>query len=213
VVNKDHWKCPEVCNLSSYFYRWKGLWVTQDPFYSKFCTLVLLLLFVLLTEVAPFEHIVFVIVLFEFPSKTLYTWRVICKPVSSNLYLYQYIPFLVRLWARRELIPTGNTTENRQNNATYVSYDPAKARNEFARSNCTYTREFDVIPATGASYWPIIAQCTRVRVKPDILKIQNKYFYSSYSNEILYTKALEYKEYFQGPTCGEGTLTRWNFKI
>jgi hypothetical protein len=49
-------------------------------------------------------------------------------------------------------------------------YDPAKARNEFARSNCTYTREFDVIPATGASYWPIIAQCTQVRVKPDILK-------------------------------------------
>jgi hypothetical protein len=26
------------------------------------------------------------------------------------------------------------------------------------------------IPATGASYWPIIAQCTQVRVKPDILK-------------------------------------------
>jgi hypothetical protein len=25
-------------------------------------------------------------------------------------------------------------------------------------------------PATGASYWPIIAQCTQVRVKPDILK-------------------------------------------
>jgi hypothetical protein len=24
--------------------------------------------------------------------------------------------------------------------------------------------------ATGASYWPIIAQCTQVRVKPDILK-------------------------------------------
>ena len=35
------------------------------------------------------------------------------------------------------LIPTGNTTENYQNNATFVSYDPAKARNEFARSNCT----------------------------------------------------------------------------
>jgi hypothetical protein len=67
-------------------------------------------------------------------------------------------------------MPTGNTTENRKNNATYVSYDPAKARNGFARSNCTYTREFDVNPVTGASYWPIIAQCTRVRVKPDIMK-------------------------------------------
>jgi hypothetical protein len=31
-------------------------------------------------------------------------------------------------------------------------------------------REFDVNPGTGASYWPIIAQCTRVRVKPDIMK-------------------------------------------
>jgi hypothetical protein len=27
-------------------------------------------------------------------------------------------------------------------------------------------------------------------------KFQNKYFYLPYSNEILYTKALEYKEYF-----------------
>ena len=49
---------------------------------------------------------------------------------------------------------------------TFVSY----ARNGFYRSKCTYTREFDVIPATGASYWPIIAQYTRVQVKPDILK-------------------------------------------
>jgi hypothetical protein len=47
---------------------------------------------------------------------------------------------------------------------------PWKGQKWFARSNCTYTREFDVIPATGASYWPIIAQCTQVRVKPDILK-------------------------------------------
>jgi hypothetical protein len=117
----------------------------------------------------PFDHIVFVLVLFESPSKTL------IRVLFASLYLqicifYQYIPFLVRLWARSELIPTGNTTENRQNNATYVSYDPAEARNEFARSNCTYTREFDVIPATGASYWPIIAQCTQVRVKPDHLE-------------------------------------------
>jgi hypothetical protein len=76
----------------------------------------------------PFEHIVFVIVLFESPSKTL------LRVLFASLYLqicifYQYIPFLVRLWARSELIPTGNTNENRQNNATYVSYDPAKARN------------------------------------------------------------------------------------
>jgi hypothetical protein len=31
---------------------------------------------------------------------------------------------------------------------------------------------------------------------PDILKIQNKHFYSPYSNETFYIKALEYKEYF-----------------
>jgi hypothetical protein len=76
----------------------------------------------------PFEHIVFVIVLFESPSETL------LRVLFASLYLqicifYQYIPFLVRLWARSELIPTGNTNENLQNNATYVSYDPAKARN------------------------------------------------------------------------------------
>ena len=44
----------------------------------------------------PFEHIVFVIVLFESPSKTL------LRVLFASLYLqicifYQYIPFLVRL--------------------------------------------------------------------------------------------------------------------
>ena len=31
-------------------------------------------------------------------------------------------------------------------------------------------REFDVIPAKGAPYWPSITQYTRVRVKPDIFE-------------------------------------------
>jgi hypothetical protein len=58
----------------------------------------------------PFEHIVFAIVLFESPSKTL------LRVLFASLYLqicifYQYIHFLVRLWARSELIPTGNTNE------------------------------------------------------------------------------------------------------
>jgi hypothetical protein len=75
----------------------------------------------------PFAHIVFVIVLFESPSKTL------LRVLFASLYLqicifYQYILFLVWLWARSELIPTGNTTENRQNNATFVSYDLAQRR-------------------------------------------------------------------------------------
>jgi hypothetical protein len=32
------------------------------------------------------------------------------------------------------------------------------------------TREFDVIPATGASYWPIIAQCTQSATKTRYLE-------------------------------------------
>jgi hypothetical protein len=81
----------------------------------------------------PFEHIVFVMVLFEYPSKTL------LRVLFASLYLqicmfYQYISFLVQLWARSELIPTGNTTENRQNNATFVSYDLASVTQTVFRS-------------------------------------------------------------------------------
>jgi hypothetical protein len=54
--------------------------------------------------------------------------------------------------------------------------------------------------ATGTPYSPILACGTRMRVKtrryPIFFKIQNKHFYSPYSNEILDIKALEYKEYF-----------------
>jgi hypothetical protein len=52
--------------------------------------------------------------------------------------------------------PWGNTTKNRQNNATLVSRDSGNARNGFYRSKGTYTRGFDVIPAKGAPYWPSI---------------------------------------------------------
>jgi hypothetical protein len=48
--------------------------------------------------------------------------------------------------------------------------------------------DFHVHWATGTPYWPILPF--------DILKIQNKHFYSPYSNETFYIKALEYKEYF-----------------
>jgi hypothetical protein len=54
------------------------------------------------------------------------------------------------------LIPTGNTTKNRQNNAKFVSRDSGNAGNGFYRSKGTYTREFDVIRAKGAPYWPSI---------------------------------------------------------
>ena len=41
------------------------------------------------------------------------------------------------------LIPTGNTNEKRQNNATLVSYDPGKARNgsqgQIARTRVSLT--------------------------------------------------------------------------
>jgi hypothetical protein len=67
----------------------------------------------------PFEHIVFVMVLFESPSKPL------LRVLFASLYLqicifYQYISFLVQLWARSELIPTGNTSENRQNRQKWI---------------------------------------------------------------------------------------------
>jgi hypothetical protein len=62
-------------------------------------------------------------------------------------------------------------------------------------SKSTYTREVDVIPATGASYYCAIYARASIK-NTSSWKIQNKYFYSPYSNEILYTKALEYKEYF-----------------
>jgi hypothetical protein len=124
--------------------------------------------------------------------------------IFKSVSFINIFPFLVRLWARSELIPTGNTTKKRQNNATFVSYDTAKARNGFGRSNCTYTREFDVIPATGASYYcAIIAQCQLLRNVRGASKTRhfekfkiNISTRSPYSNEILYTKALEYKEYF-----------------
>jgi hypothetical protein len=50
---------------------------------------------------------------------------------------------------------------------------------------------------TGTRYWPILACGTRVRLKTryfEIFKINISNW--PYSNEILYTKALEYKEYF-----------------
>ena len=60
-------------------------------------------------------------------------------------------------WPEFAIIPTGNTTKYRQNNATLVSRDSGNARNGFYRSKCTYTLDYDVIPAKGAPYWPSIA--------------------------------------------------------
>jgi hypothetical protein len=76
----------------------------------------------------PFEHIVFVIVLFESPSKTLLR-MLLASQYLKFASLITVFPFLVLLWSRSELIPTGNTTKNRLNNATFVSYDPSNARN------------------------------------------------------------------------------------
>jgi hypothetical protein len=66
------------------------------------------------------------------------------------------------------LIPTGNTTKNRQNNTKFVSRDSGNARNTFYRSKCTHTREFDVIPARGSSllankYYVIQARESKTR--------------------------------------------------
>jgi hypothetical protein len=77
----------------------------------------------------PFTHIVFVIALFESPSKTLYRVLLASLYIQICIFYHQYIYSISCPTARSELIPTGNTTKNRQNNATFVSYDPAKARN------------------------------------------------------------------------------------
>ena len=53
----------------------------------------------------------------------------------------------------------------------------------------------------------------RVSKNPISWKIQNKYFKWPYSNEIFYTKALEYKEYFNILTWGEFRRVQDIFKI
>jgi hypothetical protein len=77
------------------------------------------------------------------------------KPLSkvlfARLYLqicifYQDISISCRSVSSKWVNPNRKYDEKRHNNATFVSYDPAKAKNGFVRSNCTYTREFDVIP-------------------------------------------------------------------
>jgi hypothetical protein len=117
----------------------------------------------------PFEHIVFVIVLFESPSKTL------CGVLFACLYLqicifYQYISISCPTMSSKCVNPNRKYDEKTSKQCDVCIVWPCKGQKWFRRSNCTYTREFDVIPATGTSYWPIIAQCTQVRVKPDILK-------------------------------------------
>jgi hypothetical protein len=117
----------------------------------------------------PFAHIVFVIVLFESPSKTLF------RVLFASLYLqicifYQYISISCPTVSSKLVNPNRKYDWKPSKQCDACIVWPWKGQKWFARSNCTYTREFDVIPATGASYWPIIAQCTQVRVKPDILK-------------------------------------------
>ena len=64
------------------------------------------------------------------------------------------------------LIRTGNTTKNRQNNATLASRDSGMPV-MFYGSKCTHTREFDVIPAKGSSllakYYVIQARESKTR--------------------------------------------------
>jgi hypothetical protein len=81
----------------------------------------------------PFEHIVFVIVLFESPSKTLF------RVLFPRLYLqicifYKYISISCPTVSPKWVNPNRKYDEKRQNNATFVSYDPAKARNGFGRA-------------------------------------------------------------------------------
>ena len=83
----------------------------------------------------PFEHIVFVIVLLESPSKSLF------RVLFASLYLqicifYQYIsiscPTVSSKWVNLNRKYDWKTS----NKATFVSYDPANGRNGLGRANC-----------------------------------------------------------------------------
>jgi hypothetical protein len=69
---------------------------------------------------------------FEFGTNVFH-----CLLILKGLIGSQEFPFLVRLWARDELIPSGNTTSKRQNNATFVTYDSGNASTRFYRSSAS----------------------------------------------------------------------------
>jgi hypothetical protein len=117
----------------------------------------------------PFEHIVFVIVLLESPLKTLFT------VLFASLYLqicicYQYISISCPTVSSKWVNPNRKYDWKLSKQCDACIVWPWKGQKWFARSYCTYTREFYVIPATGASYWPIIAQCTQFANKTQYLE-------------------------------------------
>jgi hypothetical protein len=76
----------------------------------------------------------------------------------------------------------------------FVSYDSANARNGFYRSKCTYTREFDLIPAKGSS---LLAKYFAIHVRASKTRHLEK-FKINISTRRIHTKlsTLEYEEYF-----------------
>jgi hypothetical protein len=110
----------------------------------------------------PFEHILFVIVLFESPPKTL--WVLFARLYLQMCIFYHDIsiscPTVSSKWANPN---RKYDLQKRQNNATFLSYDPASARNGHAWVwRHPGHRSFLL-----ANY---CAMYTRVRVKPDIWK-------------------------------------------
>jgi hypothetical protein len=75
-------------------------------------------------------------------------------------------------------------------------YPMTRERKSILMVKLPLQRDSHVYQSTGAPYWPILAWQACASKNPILWKIRNKYFYWPYSNEIFYTKALQYKEYF-----------------
>jgi hypothetical protein len=115
----------------------------------------------------PFEHIVFVIVLFESPSKI----RVLFASLYLQIFIfYQYISISCPTVSSKWVNPNRKYDWKLSKQCDTCIVWPWKGQKWFARSNCTYTREFDVIPPQELLIGQLLRNVRNLRVKPDILK-------------------------------------------
>ena len=96
--------------------------------------------------------------------------KTLFRVLFSSLYLQICIfitvfPFLVWLWDNPNR--KYNFKMSKQCDVCIVwLWKCQKSILQVKPSECTYTRDFDVISATGVSYWPSVERDTRVRVNP-----------------------------------------------
>jgi hypothetical protein len=147
----------------------------------------------------PFEHIVFVIVLFESPSKTLF------RVLFASLYLqicifYQYISISCPTVSSKWVNPNRKYDKKPSKQCDVCIVWPCKGQKWIRKVKLHLYAWVWRHPGHRSFLLANYCASTRVRVKtryqPIFWKIQNKYFYWPYSNETFYTKALEYKECF-----------------